>query len=251
MACELGFVQEADGSARYSQGLTEVIVAVYGPAQPKYMRQEDPNGLTIDVSYTTTVACIGGATGANEAASQLNSDQIPPSSVQQRLERQGSKTLTSALQQCVLLHQFPRQCLYVRVTVVHDDGSTLSAAVIALSLALLNAGVPISHVPLSVTVAILNTTDADAAAGAEGGGEGEVLQLVDPTCEETAAACSTHTYMARVGSPTPAGAGAEAVILHGHSVGSCSAVQLAAAQDACLQRMPQLLSFVRSAVAQL
>ena len=174
MACELGFVQEADGSARYSQGLTEVIVAVYGPAQPKYMRQEDPNGLTIDVSYTTTVACIGGATGANEAASQLNSDQIPPSSAQQRLERQGSKTLTSALQQCVLLtsHQFPRQCLHVRVTVVHDDGGALSVAVVAMALALLNAGVPISHVPLSVTVAILNTADADAAAGAEGGGRG-------------------------------------------------------------------------------
>jgi len=254
MSCELGFLNEADGSARYCIGDTEVISAVYGPAQPKFMRSEDPEGLALEVSYSTTAASVTGATGANEALVALNSDVAAPSSAQQRMERSGSRSLHAVLKQCIAVDKFPRQSLLVQVTVVRDDGGALAAAMVACSLALLNAGVPLLHVPLAATVALLPLQGQGQGQGQAGGQAAQLL--LDPCLHEQQQACSTHVYMARLPSAPGAGAGvndaeATAVILHSSVVGACSPVQLVQAQACALQATGQVLQFVRAAVAQM
>ncbi|CAM9319830.1 unnamed protein product, partial [Phaeothamnion confervicola] len=44
-------LHRADGSARFVQGNTSVLVAVYGPAPSKVARRERPDRATVDVTW--------------------------------------------------------------------------------------------------------------------------------------------------------------------------------------------------------
>lgn len=48
---EQGILNRADGSARFVQGNTSVLAAVYGPAPAKSARMEKPDGATVDVNF--------------------------------------------------------------------------------------------------------------------------------------------------------------------------------------------------------
>lgn len=257
MSCELGFIAEAEGSSRFALGETLVICAVYGPGQPKYFRHEDSEGLTIDVNYSTTLGSVTGATGTTDLSNLLQAENIMPSTEQQRVERSGTRTVRAALLQAVDRRVLPRLLLSVRIMIIHDDGASLSAAIIAASLALINAGVPMLYVPVAATVAIVPQTPSNASVGVHE----QVLDMyLDPNAEEEAVAKSIHCYIARcpfthkpgqsitqtVHSPQD-----EPVVLGGESVGKYKVDDMLAAQQICLQGCTQIMRFVREAVAQL
>ncbi|TMW62954.1 hypothetical protein Poli38472_005572 [Pythium oligandrum] len=50
-ACDQGALFRADGSARMSHGNSTVLVAVYGPGQPKSRRNEQVDRVTLDVCF--------------------------------------------------------------------------------------------------------------------------------------------------------------------------------------------------------
>lgn len=51
LAVEQGILNRADGSARFVQGNTSVLAAVYGPAPAKSARMEKADGATVEVNF--------------------------------------------------------------------------------------------------------------------------------------------------------------------------------------------------------
>lgn len=51
LAAEQGILNRADGSARFLQGNTSVLAAVYGPAPAKAARMEKADMATVDVNF--------------------------------------------------------------------------------------------------------------------------------------------------------------------------------------------------------
>ena len=98
LGCEVGMVNEASGSARYSQGDTVVVAAVYGPGQPKFLRHEHRDGLCIEVSYSSSGSLGGGVGGGGGDPSAVltegsSSGGAAPSSEAQCVERSAVKII--------------------------------------------------------------------------------------------------------------------------------------------------------------
>jgi ribonuclease PH len=140
LACSLGDITEAQGSCHFSQGNTEVVAAVYGPGPPKYNRHEQFDTATLEVDFN-----MSGPAKMNASSSGGN-----PSLV--RLERSSAKFLRQSLAGAVRLEEYPRTLIVIKVTVIRDDGAMLSIAMNAASLALMDAGLSMNRIPVSVTL---------------------------------------------------------------------------------------------------
>jgi exosome complex component RRP46 len=117
MESEQALLNRADGSARFAQGATAVLVGVHGPvAAPA--RSELIDRAALEVVFTP-----------------LNGSGSRDAEVQQ------AALLRAALECVVLTTLHPRTRISVVVQVLHDDGSLLACALNAAMLALLDAGV--------------------------------------------------------------------------------------------------------------
>ncbi|CAM9969530.1 unnamed protein product [Ectocarpus fasciculatus] len=130
LAAEQGILNRADGSARFVQGNTSVLAAVYGPAPAKALRMERPEGATLDVSFK------------------------PESGITSPADAESEALLRRSLEEVVLRSRYPRTVVSVIIQVIVDDGAVLSAALNAATMALLNAGVEMTGMALSVTCCI-------------------------------------------------------------------------------------------------
>jgi len=143
-SAELGLLSEADGSCRFSQGQTSVIASIYGPSTPKYARLEEFDKACLEVEYS--IPCGNSLSGP--------------------LETVAVSFLKSSISSCIALTEFPRHVIVVRVTVVRDDGCILSVALNACALALVDAGLPMKAIPMSISCILSSksaTLDADDA----------------------------------------------------------------------------------------
>jgi exosome complex component RRP46 len=129
MAAEPACLARADGSARFSHGATEVLVAVYGPCEPKRSR-ERPDAAALEC----IVRPLGGLPGP--------------------VEREAEQLLCQTLSHLVLTAQHPRTAISVVVQILSDDGSLLSAALHGMCLALAHAGIPMRGMLGSCTLAV-------------------------------------------------------------------------------------------------
>tara|TARA_B110001452_G_C15090969_1_gene380651 strand:- start:100 stop:825 length:726 start_codon:yes stop_codon:yes gene_type:complete len=132
---EPGVLSRADGSARFSHDKTEVIVAVYGPAEVKRSR-EQLDAATIEVIVRPRAGIPG-----------------PP-------ERELEQLLASTLQPCLITTLHPRTAISIVVQVVHDDGGLISAALNGACVALMHAGVPMRGVLAGCAIAMMPSGDA-------------------------------------------------------------------------------------------
>ena len=103
MAAEPACLARADGSARFSHGATEVLVAVYGPCEAKRTR-ERPDCSVLEC----IVRPLAGLPGP--------------------VEREMEQLLNQTLSHLVLVAQHPRTAISVVVQVLADDGSLLATA---------------------------------------------------------------------------------------------------------------------------
>ena len=239
LGAELGMLSEASGSARFSQGNTMVMAAIYGPGQPKYLRHEDYEGLTIDVSCSLS---LGGGTGGGggDPTAVLNegSNNIQATTEQQCAERQITKIVRANLLDCIDISLFPRQLLSIKLTVLEDDGGVLVACVNAVSLALLNASIPMLYVPVAACVALIQEESEVA--------EGDGL-LLDPTRMELAHTSSQHSWCCRMESRGNQEQ-EKSSLLGGTSIGTFSTRQHSNAVAVCIEAGGQVHKFMRSAL---
>ncbi|XP_062213926.1 exosome complex exonuclease RRP46 homolog [Phragmites australis] len=129
-SCTRNPLHRAHGSARWAQGDTVVLAAVYGP-KPGTRKGENPEKASIEVVWKPKTGQIG------------------------RQEKEYEMTLKRTLQSICLLTVHPNTTTSVVLQVVSDDGSLLPCAVNASCAALAFAGIPLKHLAVSIGCGVM------------------------------------------------------------------------------------------------
>lgn len=126
LSCSRNVLDRAHGSARWSQGDTIVLAAVYGP-KAGTRKGENPEKASIDVVWKPKTGQIG------------------------KPEKENEMILRRTLQSICLLTIHPNTTTSVIVQVVADDGALLPCAINASCAALVDAGVPLKHLAVAIS----------------------------------------------------------------------------------------------------
>ena len=137
---EAGILPAADGSAWVKHGLNVAVCAVYGPmeAHPRKIQRQDR--AVIDVRYNM--------------APFSSSDRIRPGF--NRRSREISKVTKDALESVVLLELYPRSKIRVTIEIVSAEAGTRCVGLTAASVALADAGIPMTDLVVSVASGKIN-----------------------------------------------------------------------------------------------
>ncbi|KAE9350634.1 hypothetical protein PR003_g5278 [Phytophthora rubi] len=141
-ASEQGALFRADGSARMSHGSSTVLAAVYGPGQARNWRAEKTDKATLDVCFKLEKGIM---TSKEKEYEQIIRETFTP---------------------VMVTDSFPRAVISIVVQVIEDNGSIsfplifcacvhlLAVAINAVSLALMDAGVPMLSVVTATSCGI-------------------------------------------------------------------------------------------------
>ena len=139
---EVGVLKNADGSAYVEQGNTRVLAAVYGP------REIHPKHLTL----------------LDRAILRTRYHMVPYSTDERkspaptRREIELSKVIREALESVIFVELYPRTTIDVFIEVIQADAGTRTAGLMAASLALADAGIPMRDLIAAVAVGKVNGT---------------------------------------------------------------------------------------------
>ncbi len=132
----------ADGSSSVSMGMTKAIAYVYGP-RPGGKRLQHSASAQVCVEYRT--ATFGGVDRRRRSKGD-------------RQSQERSLWLQKLFQDVILVDQFPRSQIEIFVEILSQDGSPVSAAINAITIALANAGIPMRDLVSSVTMGLLDNS---------------------------------------------------------------------------------------------
>ncbi|GAB5585684.1 exosome non-catalytic core subunit rrp46 [Umbelopsis nana] len=198
-AASQSLLNRADGSAKFAFGDSTAVVSVVGPAEVK-IRDEKMDEATVELVVRPEVGF--------------------PSTKDKVLER----TLRQAIEPTILSGMMPRTLIQIVVQIEQEDGNMLSTAVNAISLAMLDAGLPMSSMIASVAAAI----------------DQEGNLLLDPNSQELEDASSVHTFAFDNTSSYN--------LLLSQSSGTFSEDQYFECLEACKHASERVHSFIRAAV---
>lgn len=139
---EVGVLKNADGSAYIEQGNTRVLAAVYGPREvhPKHLTLPDRAILRTRyhmVPYSTD-------------------ERKSPAPTRREIEL--SKVIREALESVIFVELYPRTTIDVFIEVIQADAGTRTAGLMAASLALADAGIPMKDLIAAVAIGKVNGT---------------------------------------------------------------------------------------------
>lgn len=139
LSMEVGLLERPDGSALVEMGGTKAIASAYGPSEvhPRHIAREDR--AILRAFYRMAPFSVG------ERRSPKPS----------RREKEISTVVSNALEPIVFLDRFPGMGISVYTLIVQADGGTRTAMVNAASLALADAGVPMSGLASSVAAGVI------------------------------------------------------------------------------------------------
>jgi len=137
---QVGVLANATGSALVEYGRTKVLAAVYGPREPFQKYMVLPDRAILRVRY--------------HMAPFSTTERKSPAPSRREIEL--SKVIREALEDIVLLTEYPRTVIDVFVEVLQADGGTRAAGVTAASLALADAGIPLRGLVAGVAVGKIN-----------------------------------------------------------------------------------------------
>ena len=152
---EVGVLKKADGSAYIEQGKNRILAAVFGPreAHPKHLAM--PDKALLRCRY-------------HMAPFSTDTRKSPAPS---RREHELSKVIKEAIAPVVFLERFPRTSIDIFVEILQSDGGTRCAGIVAASLALADAGIPIKDLVTAVSAGkidgqiVLDLDDIEDKAG--------------------------------------------------------------------------------------
>jgi len=133
---QVGVLANATGSAIVEYGKTKVLAAVYGPREPFQKYMVLPDRAILRVRY--------------HMAPFSTSERKSPAPSRREIEL--SKVIREALEDIVLLSEYPRTVIDVFIEILQADGGTRVAGVTAASLALADAGIPMKGLVAGVAV---------------------------------------------------------------------------------------------------
>jgi exosome complex component RRP41 len=136
MKMEVGVLKNADGSAIIEVGNTKILAAVYGPREMHPRHLALPNRAVLRVRYHMT---------------PFSTDERKNPAPSRR-EIELSKVIREALESQILVEQFPRTSIDVFMEVLQADAGTRLASLMAASLAVVDAGIPVRDLIAAVAV---------------------------------------------------------------------------------------------------
>ena len=139
---EVDVLSNADGSAYIEQGRNKILAAVYGPKElhPKHMAL--PDRMVLRCRY-------------HMAPFSVQERKSPAPS---RREIELSKVIREALEPSIFLEYYPRTGLDIFIEVLQADGSTRCASIVAASLALADAGIPMRDLVVACSAGKIDDT---------------------------------------------------------------------------------------------
>ncbi|MGC9105757.1 MAG: exosome complex exonuclease Rrp41 [Thermoprotei archaeon] len=133
---ELGVLKNADGSAIFEMGNTKVIAAVYGPKEMHPRHMALPDRTVLRVRYHMT---------------PFSTDERKNPAPSRR-EIELSKVIRESLESAILTELFPRATIDVFMEVLQADAGTRLVSLMAASMALADAGIPMRDLIAGVAV---------------------------------------------------------------------------------------------------
>lgn len=132
---ETGVLNRADGSAYIEWGGNKILVAVYGPREAYPKHTQDINKAIIKARY-------------NMAAFSVDERKRPGPD---RRSVEISKVISEALDQAIMVEQFPRTQIDVFIEVLQADAGTRIAGLTAAAVAVASAGIPMKDFVVGCT----------------------------------------------------------------------------------------------------
>jgi exosome complex component RRP46 len=129
ISCELGVLQNCDGSATWKSGRTSILAAVHGPTAPRQSQFESSIGCIVSVVMKS------GRIGTNCGS----------------YDTEWESFLTQQLAACIVKESYPRCVISIILQIINDDGSVLAAALHAAVSALLDAAIEMKYLPTAAT----------------------------------------------------------------------------------------------------
>ncbi len=123
---EVGLLDRADGSAQVKLGKNIVLAAVNGPMELHPKHSSMSQKAVVRVTYRMMPFSV-----------EYRKNPYPS-----RREKEISKVLSDAFESVVITKMFPRAAIDVHVQMIQADGGSRTAASIAVSSALADAGIP-------------------------------------------------------------------------------------------------------------
>lgn len=123
---EVGVLKNADGSAYVEWGKNKILAAVYGPREvhPKHLQRPDRGILRVRYNMAPFSVEERKKPGPDRRSVEI------------------SKVIKGALEPALILELFPRTAVDVFIEVLQADAGTRVAGIVAASLALADAGIP-------------------------------------------------------------------------------------------------------------
>ncbi len=136
MKIQVGQLHNADGSAFVEWGMNKVMAAVYGPREvhPRHLQQN--NKAVIQCKY-------------NMAAFSVDERKRPGLD---RRSQEISKVIGEAFESVVFAEEYPRTSIDIYIEVLQANAGTRCAGLVAASLALADAGIPMVDLLPAVAV---------------------------------------------------------------------------------------------------
>ncbi|EAU89296.2 exosome component 4 [Coprinopsis cinerea okayama7 len=134
---------EADGSALISHGLTQVLVSVHGPREAKMRSHTFHDRANINVEVTVASFSTG------ERRKRLKGDK-------RILEF--AATIKSTFEPVVRTSLYPRSQIDIYIQILQQDGGTLQTCINGTTLALINAGIPMSDFVCAISGGVHSTS---------------------------------------------------------------------------------------------
>ncbi|KAK0883379.1 Exosome non-catalytic core component [Friedmanniomyces endolithicus] len=159
----------ADGSAYFEQGNTKILCTVTGPQEPKRgggSSRDQSNEAKVEVEMN--VAAFSGWTGRRERGGtsecrrcmySLTGEDPGYEMVADLGVVYRQYTIASAFQSTIFTHLYPHSTITLNLHVLSQDGSLLACALNAATLALIDAGMPMSDYVSACTVASAPSSD--------------------------------------------------------------------------------------------
>lgn len=132
---ETGVLNRADGSAYIEWGGNKIMVAVYGPREAYPKHTQDINKAIVKARY-------------NMAAFSVDERKRPGPD---RRSIEISKVISEALDQAIMVEQFPRTQIDVFIEVLQADAGTRIAGLTAAAVAVASAGIPMNDFVVGCT----------------------------------------------------------------------------------------------------
>jgi exosome complex component RRP41 len=131
-----GSLNQADGSAFVEWGANKVMAAVYGPREVHPRHLQENNKAIVQCKY-------------NMAAFSVDERKRPGLD---RRSQEISKVIAEAFESVIFVEEFPRTSIDVYIEVLQANAGTRCAGVVAASVALADAGIPMVDLLPSVAV---------------------------------------------------------------------------------------------------